>query len=363
MRFRKQKIFYKLEKKFGKSIQNKNMQQHIRYVNLFLNVIDELTKKNNLSNILTKVYRKRFKLKVNSSIKIQKQFRKYIALKQFRKLIAKKFLHEIIIKVQKEKEEREIIRNNLLDELKKFYIQNKFDKMNNQLDEKNSYIKKREGYIKVLEYKIKELKNTIANNVMIQSQQKMKYNNKLMEFNETKNEFDIYKIKSLKTNRTNKVLRKREKKLLDENDNLQKDIEKNKDYSTLYRKMAFNIIDGIYLKKHNKNLKYSSICKLWYAKEDNEKYIVWKADTKIMNKLPTYINITNIINIEKGIKTQVLYKSVEKEKENLCFSIITLERSYDFECSSEKIRDLLIDFINRKIKKIIIEKEETQLLI
>ena len=49
--------------------------------------------------------------------------------------------------------------------------------------------------------------------------------------------------------------------------------------------------DGIYVKKHNKNLKYSSICKLWYAKEDNEKFIVWKADTKILNKLPTYINL------------------------------------------------------------------------
>ena len=30
--------------------------------------------------------------------------------------------------------------------------------------------------------------------------------------------------------------------------------------------MAFNIIDGIYLKKHNKNLKYSSICKIMVCK-------------------------------------------------------------------------------------------------
>ena len=76
-----------------------------------------------------------------------------------------------------------------------------------------------------------------------------------------------------------------------------------------------------------------------------------KADTKILNKLPTYINMKDIINIETGIKTEILCKSVDKEKQNLCFSIITLERSYDFECSSEKIRDLLVDFINRKIKK------------
>ena len=42
------------------------------------------------------------------------------------------------------------------------------------------------------------------------------------------------------------------------------------------------------------------------TKEDNEKFIVWKADTKILNKLPTYINMKDIINIESGIKTEIL---------------------------------------------------------
>ena len=144
---------------------------------------------------------------------------------------------------KKEKKKKKV-----LNELKSFYIEKQFDKMNNELEKRNAYIKKREGYIKLLEYKVKELKNDIADNIILRSQQKMKYNDKLMEYNETKNNFDIYRIKSLKTTRVNKVLRKREKRLLDENENLQKDINKNKDYSSLYRKMAFNIIDGIYLK-------------------------------------------------------------------------------------------------------------------
>ena len=82
--------------------------------------------------------------------------------------------------------------------------------MNNELEKRNAHIKKKEGYIKLLEYKVKkELKNDIADNIILRSQQKMKYNDKLMEYNETKNNFDIYRIKSLKTTRVNKVLRKK----------------------------------------------------------------------------------------------------------------------------------------------------------
>ena len=83
------------------------MQKHVKYVNLYLQVIEELKNKNRLANILTKIYRKRFALRVYSSLKIQTQIRRYFALKKVRKIIAKNLLNEIITKVKIDKKERE----------------------------------------------------------------------------------------------------------------------------------------------------------------------------------------------------------------------------------------------------------------
>ena len=67
------------------------MQKHVKYVNLYLQVMEELTNKNRLANILTKIYRKRFTLRVYASLKIQTQIRRYFAFKKLENY-CKKFI-------------------------------------------------------------------------------------------------------------------------------------------------------------------------------------------------------------------------------------------------------------------------------